>query len=178
MAAVEEVCLICAEPIEYVGVLPCGHKDVCAICCVRLRLVVQDMKCCACQQESNYMLVTRHQGAYTAQITAGESGLKPHCVHMKGIHDIYFDDEDYRDVIQAKCALSCVICDKNTPNGQQLDNASAHGKTKAKGGALKNKGPFNSIGALKAHLKEKHNLFLCDVCLEGRKIFVTVCSIQ
>ena len=30
-----------------------------------------------------------------------------------------------------------------------------------------------SLKQLKAHLRERHSLFFCEVCLEGRKVFVS-----
>ena len=183
MAALEELCLICAEPLAYVGVLPCGHMDVCGVCCLRMRLVVNDTKCCACQQEASCALITRFQGAFTNRITQTEEVLKRNTSQIKGIKGIYFDDEQYRDEMAQKCALTCVVCDDD---GQQAAHAQpqnakvAKGRASGKGNAAKrglhaygNNG-FGTLGALKNHLKEKHNLFLCDVCVEGRKIFISV----
>ena len=151
MAGVEDICLICAEPLEFVSVLPCGHTDVCALCTTRLRLVMEDRKCCACQKESDKVLVTRHQGSFTAKFPVDfESRLKCRTIHpMKACKDICYDDEDYRDEMDLKCALTCSVC-------------YAKGK----------KVTFASLKNLKAHLKEEHGRFMCDVCLKGRRVFV------
>jgi hypothetical protein len=46
----EECCVVCAEPLEWVAIGPCGHREVCALCVVRLRFVLKDDRCCFCKQ--------------------------------------------------------------------------------------------------------------------------------
>lgn len=46
----EECCVVCAEPLEWVAIGPCGHREVCALCVVRLRFVLKDTRCCFCKQ--------------------------------------------------------------------------------------------------------------------------------
>lgn len=55
----EECCAVCAEPLAWVGVGPCLHRDVCSTCVIRLRTVLKDRKCCICKQECPTVLVTR-----------------------------------------------------------------------------------------------------------------------
>lgn len=66
-----------------------------------------------------------------------------------------FDDVDHYKMIKAMCKLSCSICDKIE---EQQDDGS------------KRRMRFRNIGQLKGHLFHKHRLFMCSLCLEGRKV--------
>jgi len=145
------VCLICAEPLDLVSVLPCGHSDVCALCTTRLRVIMEDKKCCACQKESDKVLITRNQGNFTSKFPFDvEMRIKQKTLFpLEACCQICYDDEDCRDDMDVKCALTCSVC---------------YGK----GVKLQ----FKTMKALKAHLKGSHGLFMCDVCLGGRQVFV------
>ena len=152
MAATEDVCLICAEPLSFVSVYQCGHSDVCALCTLRLRLVVGDKRCCACREESENVLVTRQQGCFTSKFPSSfpsasralSTGGQFQLIPLDQARDVYFDDEEYRNEINLKTSLACQVCNEE----------------------------FKNLKALKSHLKEKHKLFMCAVCLEGRRVFV------
>ena len=147
----DDFCLICAEPIQFAGVFQCGHTDVCSLCVTRMRLIMSDPKCLACQKPSENVFVTRHQGSFTAKYPHDlRSRIKDKTLFtMKACPEICFDDEEVRDEMDVKCALTCSVCYEQ-------------------GNRMK----FNSMKALKAHLKEMHGKFMCDVCLGGRQVFV------
>lgn len=67
----------------------------------------------------------------------------------------YFDDMDHYKMIKAMCRLSCSVCDKmeDQPND-----------------GPKRQGRFRNIEQLKGHLFHRHKLFMCSLCLEGRKV--------
>ena len=44
-------CVVCCERLTEVKVGPCGHRQVCAICCLRLRLCYDDTRCPLCKTE-------------------------------------------------------------------------------------------------------------------------------
>ena len=58
-------------------------------------------------------------------------------------------------MIKAMCRLSCSVCDKV---GENVGNAS------------KRKARFRDINQLKGHLFHQHKVFMCSLCLEGRKV--------
>ncbi|XP_050223092.1 uncharacterized protein LOC126673142 isoform X2 [Mercurialis annua] len=70
----------------------------------------------------------------------------------------FFDDFDHYMMVKAMCKLSCVVCDR---------------KNEQRNGGSKGTGDFNSIEQLKIHLFHQHRLFMCSLCLEGRKIFIS-----
>lgn len=70
----------------------------------------------------------------------------------------FFDDVDHYKMIKAMCRLSCSICDKH---GIEQGNDS-----------IKRRNKFKNIEQLKGHLYHRHKMFMCSLCLEGRKIFI------
>ena len=45
-AATSSSCVVCTEPMEWVAVSPCGHREVCVRCVARIRFVHNDHRCC------------------------------------------------------------------------------------------------------------------------------------
>ena len=172
MASMEDVCLICAETLDYVSVYgECGHRDVCVKCCLRLRLIGDDDRCCACQRTSKHVLVTKHQGTFTAKLPVGMDGAQMRKIYhaMPGRNDVLFDDQEKMMESARSCALLCSVCEsKGQSSGGTDDKAD---ESKKGGRKRKHAIGFRSLGSLKAHLKEHHQLFLCDVCVQGRKVF-------
>ncbi|CAL5006299.1 unnamed protein product [Urochloa decumbens] len=52
-------CCVCTEPLEWVAVGPCGHRDVCARCATRIRFFSGDRRCCVCRTPCPTVLVTK-----------------------------------------------------------------------------------------------------------------------
>lgn len=67
----------------------------------------------------------------------------------------YFDDVDHYRMIKAMCRLSCSICDRSGEDAE---------------GSGKRRSGFRNIEQLKSHLYHRHKLFMCTLCLEGRKV--------
>ena len=66
----EEYCVVCAEPIQFTAYGPCGHKDACSKCIVRLRVVLEDKRCVICQQMHDSVFVTKNLGDFTPTLPA------------------------------------------------------------------------------------------------------------
>ncbi|XP_071738384.1 uncharacterized protein [Rutidosis leptorrhynchoides] len=160
----DDTCAVCADALEWVAYGSCGHKDVCSTCVARLRFICSDRRCCICKTESTITFVTKALGDYTKAINdftvfpsegkEGRSGL--YWYHEDT--QCYFDDLDQYKMIKAMCRLSCSVCDKLEVN--------------TGGNGLKRKARFRDIHQLKGHLFHQHKLFMCSLCLEGRKVFI------
>nr|XP_004295579.2 PREDICTED: E3 ubiquitin-protein ligase hel2-like [Fragaria vesca subsp. vesca] len=155
MAAMNDRCAVCVEALEWVAYGVCGHKEVCSICVARLRFICQDRRCCVCKTESDYVFVTRAFGDYTKMVKdfpskprEGETPCGSYWYHEDT--RAFFDDEDHYKMIQALCNLSCSECDKKEKSTIR----------------------FRSIQQFKGHLFHQHRLFMCHLCLGGRKMFV------
>lgn len=66
----DEYCAVCAEPIQFAGYGPCGHKEACSKCVVRLRVVLNDLRCVICQQEHDNVFITKYMGDFTQTLPA------------------------------------------------------------------------------------------------------------
>lgn len=159
----DDSCAVCAETLLWVAYGSCGHREVCSTCVIRLRFICDDRRCCLCKSESDIIFVTKALGDYTRVIndfsvfpadpTEGQVG--PYWYHQGS--QAYFDDIDQYKMIKAMCRLSCIVCDKI--NEQRKEGS-------------KRRAEFKNIEQLRSHLFHLHRLFMCRLCLEGRKIFI------
>ncbi|XP_068659153.1 uncharacterized protein [Aristolochia californica] len=160
----EDCCAVCAEPLQWVAYGPCGHREVCSTCVVRLKFVLDDRRCCLCKTESAVVFVTKALGDYTATISDfsvfGSDAIEGR-VGKYWYHEdtgSFFDDADHYKMIKAMCRLSCRVCDKLA---EEQGNE-----------GLKKRAKYRNIEQLKGHLFHRHKLFMCSLCLEGRKVFI------
>ncbi|KAF8702018.1 hypothetical protein HU200_033357 [Digitaria exilis] len=52
-------CCVCMEPLKWVAVGRCGHRDVCGGCATRIRFFLNDRRCCSCRTNCPTVLVTK-----------------------------------------------------------------------------------------------------------------------
>ncbi|WOL00267.1 hypothetical protein Cni_G08980 [Canna indica] len=160
----DDSCAVCTEALEWVAYGPCGHREVCSTCVIRLRFIMGDRCCCICKTECPVIFVTKALGDYTRMVTdfsvfppsPTEGRVGQYWYHEDT--QVYFDDMDHYRMIKAMCRLSCSVCDKN---------AEEQGSEKTKRRAR-----FRSIEQLNGHIFHQHNLHMCKLCLEGRKVFI------
>ncbi|KAH9622277.1 hypothetical protein KSS87_001377 [Heliosperma pusillum] len=154
----DDSCAVCADNLEWVAYGACGHRDVCSTCVARLRFICDDRRCCICKSICDVVFVTKAMGDYTKMIGDFSKQLpvvsqgKEGKVGAYWYHEdtqSYFDDLEQYNIIKATCRLSCSVCDQDPAFNKRLR--------------------FRNIGQLKGHLAHQHKLFMCDLCLEGRK---------
>ncbi|KAF3436593.1 hypothetical protein FNV43_RR23685 [Rhamnella rubrinervis] len=159
----DDSCAVCADALEWVAYGPCGHREVCSTCVARLRFICEDRRCCICKTESSVVFVTKALGDYTRMISdfsVFPSEVKEGRVGAYWYHEdtqAFFDDVDHYKMIKAMCKLSCSMCDKMEDQPNDVS---------------KRRGKFRNIEQLKGHLFHRHKLFMCSLCLEGRKVFI------
>uniref|UniRef100_A0ACD5VHP9 Uncharacterized protein n=1 Tax=Avena sativa TaxID=4498 RepID=A0ACD5VHP9_AVESA len=165
----DDACAVCAEPLEWVAYGTCGHREVCSACVARLRFVLRDQRCCICMTHCPAVFATKALGDRTKVISdfsalpavAGEGKVGEYWYH-EGTQ-VWFDDvENYRTV-RAMCQISCTVCKDSTSNNGK--------KGGSKASKAKHKKKIGSIEQLKTHLFDQHHLYMCDLCLDGRKVF-------
>ncbi|GJM94994.1 hypothetical protein PR202_ga11682 [Eleusine coracana subsp. coracana] len=113
----DDSCAVCADTLEWVAYGPCGHREVCSTCVVRLRFVMNDKNCCICKTLCPAVFITKALGDYTRVVTdfsvfptgANEGRAGDFWYHEDT--QAYFDDEDHYRMIRAMCRLSCSVCD-------------------------------------------------------------------
>ncbi|XP_010559174.1 PREDICTED: zinc finger protein 598-like isoform X2 [Tarenaya hassleriana] len=159
----DDSCAVCADNLEWVAYGSCGHREVCTTCVVRLRFICGDRRCCICKTESPFIFVTKALGDYTRTIndfSTFPSERKDGRIGSFWYHEdtqAFFDDLDQFMMIKAMCRLSCSVCDK--AERQSKEGPKHHVR-------------FKSVEQLKGHLYHRHELHMCSLCLEGRKVFI------
>lgn len=73
----EDLCIVCAEPLQFTAYAECGHKDACSKCVLRLRTVLKDQRCVYCQVPTDGVFVTRFMGDYTDTVAPDEFAALP-----------------------------------------------------------------------------------------------------
>jgi hypothetical protein len=63
-----ECCLVCTNPLDWTGIGPCGHNEICSRCVARMRFVLKDKNCAICKQECPSVFFTRYAGDYTSRL--------------------------------------------------------------------------------------------------------------
>ena len=142
-----DFCIVCADPLEYCAFGPCGHKETCSKCVLRLRTVLKNNKCVVCQQEQSKVFVTRFAGDYTASLSADAfANLEVSTPSNRTLKQAqaFFADSRHCDQLRQLCSFSHPLV-----------------------------GSCSSLKALKQELKKRHGAEFCNVCLEGRKVFIS-----
>ncbi len=149
MSTNQDYCIVCAEHVEFTAYGPCGHKDTCSKCVMRLRTVIKDDRCVYCQQPCSRVFVTRYAGDYTKSLSKDdfdhlEREYGDCCIKEA---QAYFDDASHCEGLKSMCRFSHPLI--------------ADGKR------------FTSLKSLKQELKASRNAQFCPICLEGRKVFIS-----
>ncbi|KDD76156.1 hypothetical protein H632_c334p0, partial [Helicosporidium sp. ATCC 50920] len=113
---------------------------------------MQDTRCVLCQQESESVFVTRFLGTFTRMLAADEwTALKTQAssgaLQYLPSASAYFDDPQHF----ASLSQLVTFSHPAMPDPSQI---------------------FPSLKALRGTLKSARNLHLCDLCLQGRKVFL------
>ncbi|XVE89506.1 hypothetical protein DITRI_Ditri20bG0002200 [Diplodiscus trichospermus] len=159
----DDSCAVCADTLEWVAYGPCGHREVCCTCIIRLRFICNDFRCCLCKSELKTIFITKALGDYTKVINDFSAFPADPIEGQVGSYwyhegtQAYFDDLDHYKMIKAMCMLSCTVCDK---------------KDEQKNGGSKRRTEFKNVEQLRSHLFNRHRLLMCSLCLEGRKVFM------
>ncbi|DBA77810.1 hypothetical protein WJX77_007039 [Trebouxia sp. C0004] len=153
----EEYCAVCAELIQFTAYGPCGHKDACSKCIVRLRVVLEDKRCVICQQEHDSVFVTKNLGDFTPTLPATAfPDLQGRELRgeLKRLRDAnaYFEDEEHFEYLRQLCSFT------HPDLAEVPDDVPQQ---------------YSGLKALKDALRTHLQRHFCDVCLEGRKVFVS-----
>ena len=103
-AASLHVCGLCASGYSVVAVHPCGHRDICAKCDLKMRTVVNDRRCCFCKNATEtviYAAVERRESYKELLLLCHESNSEWAAV---------FDSLSTRDAVHDLIALGCPVC--------------------------------------------------------------------
>jgi len=141
--AVASCLLCCQEQPKYVAKGRCGHVEVCWVCAVRLRALLQDLRCPVCTAElPDVALVTNS----IVETRTGNSGLPLR--------------EQRFGIICASSEIRVEV--------EQLFDYTCHYSTCGKYSGSS----FTTFADLKTHLLDFHNRQFCETCLISRNVFL------
>jgi hypothetical protein len=115
----ENACLICCEPIRFYAVGSCNHREVCAMCTLRLRQLYKENECCICKTPLNAVIFTtdgeRNYEKFNTSALIFDPALST-----------YFEDEAHHRQIKRLWEFECPSCE--TPPFKTLDQLRKHVK--------------------------------------------------
>jgi hypothetical protein len=142
------VCILCANPLEYVSVAECNHST-CSLCAARLRLKSQDRQCVVCKRQAAFTIVYRFQPA------EGFRSFESFCIPSEDSLPLPGVEPEYRSkmlfvscpqhskAMAALIGMSCAVCSQR----------------------------FGSERALFKHVKAAHRKEFCQLCFANRPLF-------
>jgi hypothetical protein len=104
VAGFSHVCGLCAGGYSIAAVHPCGHRDVCAKCDLKMRTVVKDNRCCFCKNTTETVIYAhvQRQESYKDMLPL----CREHNVEWAAV----FDSAETRDLVDDLVALGCPVC--------------------------------------------------------------------
>jgi len=110
-------CIICCEEIKVYGLGPCNHRDVCAMCSLRLRELYKDMGCCICKAPIKEIIYTSNRGLNYEGFTLGK------LIFDKSL-GAYFDEAPFYESVKRMWEFKCPMC--NAPTFGRLQDLRHH----------------------------------------------------
>lgn len=159
----ERHCLVCYDVLEYATKTPCQHDEICGVCQLRIRFLHNDKKCPICKTENNQVIVDEnkdpeaHAKTFDAYPIWGDD-LGSDYVYRDDV-GMFFRREYYDTEIQPLFGYHCTDpkCDYD---GKVPDKTDDNNKSKT------------PIRGLQDHLRVKHKLALCQLCVDHQRDFV------
>ncbi|KAL6846442.1 hypothetical protein ACP4OV_023890 [Aristida adscensionis] len=119
-------CRVCKKPPEWVAVGPCGHRELCVACAVRLRHAQRDRRCCVCRAPCPTVTVTKAGGGHRHGAlsvppanSVGRSGRVMVYYWYHGGMAAYFDHREQYEAARKMCLRSSPEVD-NDERARQL----------------------------------------------------------
>ena len=151
-------CLLCAELMETISFGSCNHYVACGKCCLRLRMCYNRVDCPLCKIELKEIVIApwraslpefsqyRKAGSNQAVLARGRK-LGPGQVFVDRWQPSGRNSTKLLHELVGLTTLSCSVCD---PKGRK---------------------PFEKPKVLKDHLSQKHNKYICMMCLREGRVF-------
>lgn len=172
-SAPEQHCLVCYSVLSYTGIVPCGHNHVCGTCHLRLRHLHSDKKCPMCKVENEQLIVDElslNKEFDDYPMWGNELGAG--FVHRSDV-GMFFPTEYYEREILPLFSYDC-----NEPNCKfngATPDVNIYQQAQEKMGKQqqrKKNTPVTPLRGLQDHLRNKHRLTLCQLCVDHRRDFV------
>lgn len=171
-------CLICYGELKHVGLVKCGHDDICGMCHLRLRFLHDDLLCPVCKTSNEHVIVISNTSSRTAKFEDypvwNDNDIGPQFTFDK---NMFFQHAYYKEQVKPLFSLSCTACpdftnQEDTYICQEVPTAA--GK-KASSNKNQKKKRLTALDALQQHLRAQHSpsLSLCILCVEHKVDFIS-----
>ena len=111
---VGDFCLLCDNHLKFFAMGPCGHKNVCHTCSLRLRLILEDEECPVCRADLDEIVISDDK-SLTWEIF--NKKLKRKCEEDPEDDTIYYHNEAAKQASLQLRTLNCLI--NNCPSARQ-----------------------------------------------------------
>lgn len=140
----ENLCVVCFKDVEIYSIGVCDHA-VCFECSTRMRVLCKQMECPICRGDMPKVIFTKTIEPFSTLFPKFE---KSNLNDQK--YGLYFCTLEIKKTYQKLLEHRCKICDRD---GNERS------------------WPFPTFQKLKDHMRLKHELFYCDICVQNLKIF-------
>ncbi|CAM9276374.1 unnamed protein product, partial [Phaeothamnion confervicola] len=156
----DNLCLVCANPLEHYSVGQCNHAQVCSLCTLRQRVLLKDRSCVICKTELERVIVAKREAEARTfdSFNLWNDTAGPDSAFDAASGTIYVSClGHFRDMAELS-AMCCPI--------EGCDGTDRHTEIRGEGGGDGSRAP-----ALCKHMRV-HQRHICLLCLENRPQFV------
>jgi len=180
-------CLVCYSDLHHTGILPCNHNEICGVCHLRLRHLHGNKKCPICKEEHEKIISDVPGKKFDEYPMWGED-LGSNYIFKKKV-GMFFPTDYYASVVeplfgypcrQPGCDYDGKVPDVNIYEQMQQetegdDNENTNNNTNNNNQKKnKSKKPPTQLRALQDHLRIKHRLTCCQLCIDHKRDFVAL----
>lgn len=144
-------CLVCYSDLTSRGKTPCQHDDICGVCHLRLRFLHEDKKCPICKTENERLIVDSDPVKKFEDYPMWGDEIGADYFHRQDV-GMFFQSFYYEQDILPLFGHGCNKCEYTAEQ-------EAHAK-------------HSSLRKLQDHLRTKHRLTLCSLCVDHKRDFV------
>eukprot|EP00743_Colponemidia_sp_Colp-15_P007002 GILK01007557.1.p1 GENE.GILK01007557.1~~GILK01007557.1.p1 ORF type:complete len:831 (+),score=152.24 GILK01007557.1:47-2539(+) len=139
-------CVICCDVPVFSSIGECNHSEVCWLCCLRIRYLMNDTRCPVCKADlPKVVLTSDYHKAFQ------DFKLLPSMYNRQ--FKVYFYEPHLMLEAKKMTSLRCWF-----PECKVQDEEADH--------------EFKSMALLKRHVESEHQRVYCDLCLKHRKVFL------
>lgn len=140
-------CLLCCDEIKIASFGSCNHMAACGKCCLRLRMCYGKVDCVVCKKElDNIVLAPWKKDLFDFEYYKSHPKASSRISMQLGPGQVMVAKNSGRLLkeLQTMVSLSCAICDSSS---------------------------FKKSRGLIDHMKQEHGKFMCNICLNERRVF-------
>ncbi|CAB9501245.1 protein ligase HEL2 [Seminavis robusta] len=172
----QQHCLVCYSELHHPGISPCNHNEICGVCHLRLRHLHGNRKCPICKEEHDKIIVDTPGKTFDEYPMWGDE-LGGNYIYRENV-GMFFEHSHYHAEIQPLFGYQCTQqnCpyDGTVPDNEEeaAEEVDAEGNKQQQQQKKKPKKPATPLRSLQDHLRVKHRLALCTLCIDNKRDFV------